>query len=130
MAHILVIEDDTQLRAMMATLLRLEGHVVCEAGDGNEGIACQLDYPSDLVITDIIMPERDGLETITAIGKMMPGTPIIAMSGAENHELYLRMTELLGARRTLRKPFSRPEFLAAVAEALVGSAKAQAISSR
>lgn len=118
MAYILVIEDDAPLRALMATLLRLEGHIVSEAADGNEGLARQLDFPADLVITDIVMPEKDGLETITALGKMMPGTPIIAVSGAEHHVLYLRMTEILGARRTLKKPFVRTEFLGAVAEAL------------
>lgn len=126
MAYILVIEDDTALRTMMVTLLQLAGHVVRQAADGNEGIARQLEHPADLVITDIIMPERDGLETITALQKMMPGTPIIAMSGAEHHALYLRMMELLGARRTLKKPFSRPDFLAAVADALAGAGQAHA----
>src|SRR3954466_13840356 len=81
MAHILIIEDDERVRRLFSTLLQHAGHQASEARDGREGLALQAECHPDLVITDIVMPGMEGLETISALRRLHPDLPIIAISG-------------------------------------------------
>ena len=90
------------------------------AAGGAEALKLSCKGPFDLVITDLIMPEKEGLETIMALRRQSPTTKIIAMSGGGRNsgKDYLAIARLLGAQRTLAKPFSNAELLAAVADVL------------
>ncbi len=120
MPHLLVIDDDDQLRTMLRMSLTQMGHTVAEARDGNEGLAQHARGPADLVLTDLIMPEKDGLETIMALRKKSPGIRIIAMSGGGRNTAssYLQIARVMGARRVLAKPFTIVELATAVAQSL------------
>ena len=102
MAHILIIDDEPQIRMMLKMMLESEGYTVAEACDGNEGIQRHKETPADLIITDIIMPGKEGIETIIALRKNDPSIKIIAMSGGgrNNPEGYLKSAKLLGAEET------------------------------
>lgn len=122
MARVLVIDDDPQVRGFLRNLLSREGYEVDEAGDGSEGLKHFRATPSDIVITDIIMPEREGIETITELRRLSPGISIIAISGGGRigPESYLPLAREMGAARTFAKPLDKNELLAAVRE-LLGS---------
>ena len=107
MARILLIDDDDLLREILAKALTQAGHVVIEAREGREGVELFRAAPVDLVLTDIIMPDREGLETIIALRRELPRLPIIAMSGGNNNSpFYLKLAAQLGAQRRLAKPFT------------------------
>lgn len=120
MASILIIEDDDAIRSLLVTFLSAAGHTVREAADGNEGLRQYRAQPADLVITDMVMPEKEGLGTIMELRREYPQARIIAMSGglAHNAGLYLHMAERLGAVRIMRKPFRLDELETIIAEAL------------
>lgn len=122
MARILIIEDDDEVRDLLESLLSREGHEVETAANGKQGVAAFLARPFDLVITDIIMPEKDGIEAIMDLRRGRPGLKLIAISGGGRVEPdnYLHSAQLLGADRTLRKPFSNEAIVAAVADLLRG----------
>ncbi len=123
MARILFIEDDNLLREVLCRCLTDVGHVVTQAGDGREGLKRFHLDPAELVITDIVMPDQDGLGMITELRKHYPDVPIIAISGASgNASIYLAIAAKLGARRILTKPFTVPELLRTVNEVLAGPA--------
>ncbi|MEW6220182.1 MAG: response regulator [Thermodesulfobacteriota bacterium] len=117
MALILVIDDDELFRLMLVELLIRSGYQVVAARDGREGAQLFHQAAPDLVITDLIMPEREGIETIIEIRKARPEIPIIAVSGGGRNqpEDYLPLAEAMGAACTFAKPFDRRAFLAAVA---------------
>lgn len=120
MATILVIDDDDMVRAMLVRVLSRAGHVAVGAQDGVEGVALFRRQPADLVITDIFMPNREGLATIMELRRECPALPIVAISGGGSHASLdvLPVASALGARATLRKPFTPAEVLAAVETAL------------
>ena len=119
MAHILLIDDEAPLRTVVAQALTDAGHAVTQATDGRQGLICLRRAPADLVITDLVMPEQDGIETIMALRQLFPALPVIAMSGAlPNAPLYLEIARNLGVRRTLAKPFHVEKLLAVVDEVL------------
>jgi CheY-like chemotaxis protein len=120
MASILVIDDDSSVRAVIVGALSDAGYEVMEAVDGQEGLKCYRNSPTDLVITDLIMPEKEGIETIMELRREFPQVKVIAISGGTRYGSNdnLRMAEQLGARRTLTKPFKIPDLLAAVREVL------------
>ncbi|MBF0549975.1 MAG: response regulator [Deltaproteobacteria bacterium] len=120
MAHILIVDDDTQVRDMLRQMLEREGHQVSEAADGGKAIKCYREFPADLVITDILMPEKDGLETILGLKREFSDVKIIALSGGGQvaPKNYLLMAQKLGAQRILTKPVERKEMLGAVRELL------------
>ena len=120
MACILIIDDDIQILKLLREMLKREGHKVVEAPDGKKGIRLFKENGADLILTDIIMPEKDGLETIMELRKDSPNVKIIAISGGGRIEAepYLNMAKQFGALRTLRKPFQREELLQAVGELL------------
>jgi DNA-binding NtrC family response regulator len=116
MASILVIDDDNLMRDMLIRMVALHGHDVKGAEDGWIAEKLLRDSSFDLVITDIIMPEKEGLETIIHIHKQYPATPIIAISGGERiePESYLQIAKELGAHYTFAKPFNRHDFIKAI----------------
>ncbi|MEW6347495.1 MAG: response regulator [Thermodesulfobacteriota bacterium] len=121
MARILVIEDETDIRGLYKRFLEQAGHEVMEAPDGEEGVRLYRKTAADLVITDIIMPEKEGIETIMELRKDFPEVKIIAISGggkAMPSSTCLSLAKGLGATKTLAKPFKRQELLDAVAEVL------------
>jgi CheY-like chemotaxis protein len=119
MASILLIEDDEPLRKVLAITLAKAGHTVVQAGDGDEGLHQFHQAPPDLVITDIVMPGKEGIETIMALRQEAPKLPIIAISGAANYSpIYLGMAAKLGAQRILSKPFTGADLLRAINEML------------
>lgn len=81
MTRILVIDDEPQVRAMLRQMLEREGYEVVEAEEGEEGMRRYREQPVDLVITDILMPQKEGIETIRALRRTNPGVKIIAISG-------------------------------------------------
>ena len=116
MASILLVDDDEQLRTMLSEVLKRAGHEVQTACDGDEAIKMFRSNPTDLVITDLIMPNKEGLETIREIRQGFPAVRIIAMSGGGRNGPgnYLAVAERFGAQRVLNKPFSHREILEAV----------------
>jgi CheY-like chemotaxis protein len=120
MAHILLMDDSDEIRSLAARVLRREGHTVVEAGNGKEGLRLLREMEADLVITDIVMPEREGLETISEIRRTRPDLPIIAMSGGGAGAAgdYLSIAKALGARRILEKPFGVAQLVGLVREVL------------
>lgn len=120
MARILIIDDESQIRSMLRLMLERVGYEVLEAADGMEGIRQYRDNPADLIITDLIMPNKDGIGMIIELKKEFPKVKIIAMSGGgvNRPEGYLDGAKKLGAERTLTKPIDREEMLSAVKETL------------
>ena len=120
MARLLLIDDDEVFRPMLRENLEQMGHTVTEARNGKEGLAQYALDPADLVFTDLIMPEKEGIETIMELKRKWPGARIIAMSGggrvgASN---YLGTAQKLGAAHVLAKPFSNDELIAAIDKVL------------
>lgn len=120
MARILVIDDEFHLRDILREMLEMAGHEVFDAPDGDIGIKMFKEKLPDLVITDIIMPIKDGLEVITEIRRTDSRVNIIAISGGHNNFDNLNTAKTLGADRTFNKPFDWNELLKAVEE-LLGS---------
>ena len=116
MACILIIEDDDQFRTWLCKVLEKEGHTVEGAADGSAGLKRFHQQSFDLVITDLIMPNKEGIETIVDLKVIHPAAKIIAISGGgRNHpKPYLEIAEKLGANRTIEKPFERDQLLFAV----------------
>ncbi len=118
MARILLIEDDEALRKVYRSMLETAGHEVVEAPDGREGIRRFRETPADLIITDLLMPRQDGVETIRELRRDFPGVRIIAITGARGSDNRLPAAGSLGARQTLTKPVSLDDLLRAVREVL------------
>jgi DNA-binding response OmpR family regulator len=124
MPKILIIEDDNMLRSMVSRVLKQYGYLdVVDVADGRDGLKLCQESKFDLVITDIIMPEVDGMEVIFTLQKSFPGTRIIAMSGGGrvDAEKYLRVAS---AASILKKPFEIPELVRMVAR-LTGCSPSQ-----
>ena len=117
MAQILVVDDETAICSTLSAMLKQAGHDVRVAGNGNEAMKLSLEGVLDLLITDIHMPERDGLSIIREMRREHPQLKIIAMTGSSLDE-YLRWAGKLGADLVLAKPFSSQEMLEAVARLL------------
>jgi CheY-like chemotaxis protein len=120
MASILIIDDDLEILQVYSEILEREGYDVLAASDGREGMRLCRNRHVDLVITDIIMPEKEGLETIIELRRDLPHVKIIAMSGGGQIGAgqYLPLAEKLGAQHTLDKPFTAVELLEAISEVL------------
>ncbi len=126
MARILVIEDDPFVRTMIREILEADGHDLSTAEDGVAGCALLQVESFDLLITDIVMPNQDGLETILATRREQPELPILAISGGGRYEWtdVLESAELFGATRTLTKPFAVEALVTCVHELLEGAVHA------
>lgn len=116
MPRILLVEDEDSLRHMLGLILRKMGHEVMEAANGKEALELCLVEPPDVVVTDLVMPDKEGLETIREIRQLQPDIKIIAMSGGGrvNATDYLAIARKLGADQTLTKPFSNEALAAAI----------------
>ncbi len=118
MSHILIIDDEVQIREVLRTVLERVGYTVSEAGDGIQGLRVYSDGGIDLVVTDIIMPHKGGIDTIMDLRRDFPDVKIIAISGGGmcGEVSYLDMAIGVGADRAIGKPFVLDDFLAAVEE--------------
>lgn len=125
MARILVIDDEELIRETIRMKLEQSGHVVIEAANGVEGLRALEDGLFDLVVTDIIMPEQEGIETIRKIRHRDPQVAIIAISGGGRGRNYqfLDIAKKLGANEALPKPFTGSQLLALVETTLRGTVK-------
>lgn len=121
MAVILLVEDDDYFRRVVHLVLQRAGYEVHEACNGEEALRRFAQLRVDLVVTDLVMPEKEGIETITELRKRNPAVPIIAMSGGGTigANLYLQIASRLGAKRVLAKPFQNAELLEAVQSVLM-----------
>jgi CheY-like chemotaxis protein len=115
MALILIIDDDPMVRTALAMALQAAGHRVMEAADGQAGLAVFQAHGADVVVTDILMPRKEGIETIRELRLAAPDLRIVAMSASPTHSGpdWLRVASQLGADATLTKPFTARELLAA-----------------
>lgn len=122
MSAILVIDDDSAVREVIREILAQEGHAVTIAENGREAVRRLADASFDLVITDLIMPEQEGIETITEIRQRDGDIPILAISGGGRLGPgdYLETARYMGADATLAKPFGRQELLAVIKRLLSG----------
>jgi two-component system response regulator (stage 0 sporulation protein F) len=114
MATILIIDDEAPIRALLRTTLEAAGHEVVEAANGRQGLELYRHRQTDLVITDIVMPELNGLDMLLELTREFLHAKVIAISGAGEEKNVLDVAKLLGARRTFQKPFSLPQLLDAV----------------
>lgn len=121
MTKILIIDDEPQLRSVLRDILVKEGFAVQDASDGHVGLALWRKDPADLLLTDIFMPNKDGIEIIMELKRSQPQAKIIAMTGGGPSQLMEigAAAAFLGADRTIEKPFDRQGLLAAVRSLLV-----------
>jgi DNA-binding NtrC family response regulator len=127
MARILIIDDDTSMRSVLRRTLDRAGYQTTEASDVHGAIQLLATATFDAVVTDLLMPENDGIELIIHLRKENPRMPVLAISGGGrvSAEDYLEMARTLGATRVLAKPFEHDVFLATIREILAtGGAKA------
>jgi DNA-binding response OmpR family regulator len=124
MPRILLVDDDYHFRTMLRTTLERMGHTVVEARNGAEAIDLYERERADLVLTDLVMPEKEGFETVQELRRIHPAARIITMSGGGRVKpsVYLAVAQQMGVDWTLAKPFSKDELAAAIDGALSGSA--------
>ena len=127
MLRVLVIDDDDGVRDMLQCMLEREGYEVSVAGDGQDAEKWFQQKRFDLVITDILMPEKEGIQTIIDLRKVCPQTKIIAISGGGvgGPEHYLKSAQSFGANRIFAKPFDCDDMLTAIRELSDGCADEQ-----
>jgi CheY-like chemotaxis protein len=116
MPRILLVDDDEQFRKVLRLSLLKLGHEVAEARDGNEALKLVEAGPPDVLVTDLVMPEKEGLETIAEVRRTHPALKIIAMTGGGrvNASDYLKIARAMGADLVLAKPFSIDEISSAL----------------
>ena len=114
MARILIIDDEAGIRALLRTTLETAGYEVTEAANGRQGLEQYRHAQTDLIITDIAMPELNGLDMILELTRQFLDVKVIAISDEGGESDALDVARLLGARRTFQKPFSMQKLLGAV----------------
>lgn len=122
MARVLVVDDNGFARFAMRAMVEAEGHEVMEANDGDAALAIALDFAPDIVITDMIMPGRHGLDAARELLSALPGVKLIAVSGGGRKGFWTDMVKAreIGVHATLVKPFEQDELQAAVDSVLRG----------
>ena len=120
MPHIHIVDDEALIRELFRRILETEGYEVTDSPDGNAALTMCRQRPPDLIITDLIMPDKEGIETIIELKRDFPNVRIIAISGGGRitAKEYLELAETFGANMTLSKPISRDELLTAVGTVL------------
>ena len=122
MFQILIVEDDPSMREMLTTVLKGRGYEVQQAENGTQALSLLETSYFDLVVTDLLMPESDGIELLMSLREHYPPLRMIAITGARRvSSALLPITERLGAMTTLQKPFGMEEFTKAVEAALVSA---------
>ena len=114
MATILVIDDQEPIRSLLRAVLEGAGYQVLEASNGRRGLEVYRERSADLIITDIVMPEMNGLELILELTRSFLNVKVIAITGAMESNGGLNVAKLLGARQTFRKPLDMGRLLSAV----------------
>jgi DNA-binding NtrC family response regulator len=116
--RVLVVDDDAGIRNFLRMLLELEGYEVATVGNGNEALQAQRQDPAAIVLTDIFMPEVEGMETIARMREEFPQARIIVMSGggSYNGADYLKLAREIGAVKALKKPFAPQDLIDAMRE--------------
>jgi CheY-like chemotaxis protein len=116
MTHVLLVDDDADIRHIVRRQLERLGCRVTEAGDGGAAGACQRADPADVLLTDLVMPGKEGLETIQDFRQRYPDMRIVAMSGGGmgGASTYLTVAKAFGAVSLLPKPFTMDELASAV----------------
>ncbi len=112
---ILVVDDESSITDLVYSILTEKGYEVTMAKDGKEGLKVFESVKPDLVITDIVMPDMEGIEFMRSLVKMRKGLPIIVMSGNVLGTKFLETARIFGAQATLRKPFAIQELLEVIA---------------
>ncbi|MBZ5499833.1 MAG: response regulator [Acidobacteriia bacterium] len=122
MARILVIDDDEGITEMLRMVLERNGYEVITAANGRAGVRLYCNAPADLVISDILMPEMDGLEALKELRQRFPDLKLIAVSGggARLKMDVLKVAKLLGAAATFEKPYNMEDFLGTIRQLLAG----------
>ena len=115
---ILLIDDNDQIRALLRRVLEEAGYYVMDAANGREGLQQFRHNPVALVITDLLMPDSDGLEVTMTLRRESPHVKIIALTGSSGEPNLLEVAKLLGAHRTMKKPIEMAELLKAVQQVL------------
>jgi CheY-like chemotaxis protein len=130
--HILIVDDDPAIRRVTRTLVEFLGYTASEATNGHEGLKLFKTLAPDVVLLDMLMPEKDGIETLRDIREIDPVTPIIAMSGGSRIDaiVCLRFASNLGAPLVLLKPFTADELSATLELALKNRTAARNAGSR
>jgi CheY-like chemotaxis protein len=114
MKKILVVDDESMIREAISVLLEEGGYEVRTANNGREGMEVFSTYQPDLVLTDIVMPDMEGIEFLQTLRKKKGKLPVIVMSGNAIGEKFLKSARLMGAKAVLKKPFSNEDLLGAV----------------
>lgn len=115
---VLIVDNDESTRRTVANVLKEAGYDVLEAVNGRGALHALAEREAQLVITELVLPEMDGMQLLTQLRKLHPEVKLIAMSGASRAVTYLSVARHLGASRVLRKPFEMDELLQAVSQAL------------
>ncbi len=123
MPAVLLLEDNAAYRELLTEVLTMAGFEVCAVPDGRRVMEILQSRHIELVITDLVMPERDGIEIMTELRYSHPRLPVIAISGDVplNRELFLTIAEKLGASRVIAKPFRMEQLVTAAREAIAAS---------
>ena len=124
MAKILIVDDEPQLREMLTDMLEMDEHEVVEAVNGVEGVKKYHESKPDLIITDLVMPEQNGIDMLLELKKKVPNLSVLAISGGggiTGSFDYLPIAKLIGAKQVLKKPFGIDELREAVTLAIGGA---------
>jgi CheY-like chemotaxis protein len=121
---ILVVDDEPDIRDLLGRMLKASGHEVVCVGNGLEAAKAMTQQPIDVVLTDLLMPDKDGIELITELKRKYPAVRIVAMSGGGHvpRGQYLHLAKGLGAHALLAKPFERQELLDVIESVQAGAA--------
>jgi len=118
MARILITDDEAPMRALMAAALEARGHTIIEARSARDALTLHAETPSDLIVTDLVMKDMDGIELLRRIDSGAQRVPVIAVSGNPHSKIWLNMAKMVGAECVLAKPFACEDFVRAVEQAL------------
>jgi YesN/AraC family two-component response regulator len=132
MANILLVEDEPLVLETLSTAIKSNGHTVVTAPNGVQGLKRFAEQQFDLVVTDIIMPDKEGIEMILEMRRQKPDAKIVAISGGgrTGSVEFLKMAESFGAVATLKKPIRLAEFLSVLRECLGDGSSAKVSSSK
>lgn len=122
MATILVIDDNDGVRLTLHNVLEVAGYTVYSVNNAKKGLQTLSEVHVDLLVLDIVMPDKDGVEVMAVVRKSHPSLPVLCISGdsTRNTALYLHISQKMGARATLHKPFTMEVFLQVVSDCLSG----------